>query len=116
MNITNAEHLLYLSLICIDIYLVVSAVETVLKFINAYLFSGVKALCSFLASPPVEIPQESAPPKVRYDVTEFRKRIESLKDEDGLYDIPPNPIITDFTGAEIITQNYEMELDASIGR
>lgn len=36
----------------------------------------------------------------RYDVASFRKRIETIKDEDGLYDVTVPQAPTDFTGAE----------------
>lgn len=37
----------------------------------------------------------------RYDIYAFRERMQKLKDENGLYDIPEEPEITDFTGVEI---------------
>lgn len=55
--------------------------------------------------------------KPRYDVSAFKKRIELMKDEDGLFDLPvEKPMPTDFTGAEIITENYEREMEMVLGR
>lgn len=63
----------------------------------------------------VETPEyENVIPK--YDINAFKKRIENLKDDDGLYEIKPVHQPTDFTGAEIITNDYEREMDEYIGR
>lgn len=63
----------------------------------------------------VEIPSVETV-KPRYDVEAFRRRIEQMKDEDGLYDIPePAKPVTDFTGTEVITENFELEMDKFIG-
>lgn len=60
----------------------------------------------------VEISADDDVVTPRYDVEGFRKRMQALKkDEDGLFDIPPEPVRNDFTGAEILTENYELEID-----
>lgn len=59
----------------------------------------------------VEIPEVESP-QPKYDVVAFKKRIEMMKDEDGLYEISPPPKSpSDFTGAEVITESYEKEID-----
>lgn len=65
---------------------------------------------------PVEEPEEDVFDFGKYDVSAFRSRIEALKDEDGLYDIPLKKPPTDFTGIEIITESAELEKDRKIGR
>lgn len=65
-------------------------------------------------APSIEEPVDSTPLKGKYDIAAFRQRILQMqKDEDGLYDIipPQMPIKDDFTGAEIITENYEADID-----
>lgn len=51
----------------------------------------------------------------KYDVHAFRERMEKMKDEDGLYDIPYRPSRTNFTGVEIITESSEIEADRKAG-
>ena len=61
-----------------------------------------------------EIPMtETTKPK--YDIVAFKKRIETLKDDDGLFDVIDLPPVTDFTGTEVITDQTEMDLDRYIG-
>lgn len=60
---------------------------------------------------------DEEPVKQRYDVDGFKRRIERLKrdvDEDGLFDVPVVPPRTDFTGTEIITEQYETDMDRLI--
>jgi hypothetical protein len=64
----------------------------------------------------VEEPAEETPVKLRYDVDGFKSRMAKIRDMDGLYDIAPTPPITDFTGTEVVTDNYEIEADRLIGR
>lgn len=58
----------------------------------------------------VEIP-ETEMSASKYDVDAFRRRIQGMKDEDGLYDVVSGPEVTDFTGAEIITEAAEKDID-----
>ena len=62
---------------------------------------------------------EEEPVKPRYDIEGFKRRMERLKkdvDVDGLYDVPIVPPRTDFTGAEIITEQYEADMDNFVRR
>lgn len=59
----------------------------------------------------VEIPLVEQP-KPKYDVEAFKRRIELMKDDDGLYEVPePIKVPIDFTGTEVITENFEIEMD-----
>lgn len=53
--------------------------------------------------------------KPKYDIVAFKKRIEAMKDDDGLFDVVDLPPVTDFTGTEVITERTEMDLDKYIG-
>lgn len=51
-------------------------------------------------------------------VASFKKRVAEMRrtmDEDGLYDAPPPPVSTDFTGVEIITTSTEIQQDRRFG-
>ena len=51
-------------------------------------------------------------------VASFKKRVAEMRqtmDEDGLYDAPPPPVSTDFTGVEIITNSTEIQQDRRFG-
>lgn len=51
-------------------------------------------------------------------VTAFKRRVAEMRrtmDEDGLYDAPPPPVSTDFTGVEIITTSTEIQQDRRFG-
>jgi len=63
-------------------------------------------------APSIEEPAEVSMLRGKYDVDAFRQRIAELqKDADGLYDVPVEPPRADFTGTEIITDNFEKEID-----
>lgn len=47
----------------------------------------------------------------RYDVDAFKLRMSKLRDEDGLSDVEVVPHPSDFTGTEVVTENFEIELD-----
>lgn len=49
--------------------------------------------------------------RYKYDINAFKKRMEAIKDENGLYDVIPTPRQTDFTGAEVITEQAEIDID-----
>lgn len=48
-----------------------------------------------------------------YDVNKFRERMRQSRerDEDGLYDVQEENNSTPFTGVEIITNSYEVDLE-----
>lgn len=51
-------------------------------------------------------------------VAAFKRRVAEMRqtmDEDGLYDAPPPPVSTDFTGVEIITTSTEIQQDRRFG-
>lgn len=51
-------------------------------------------------------------------VASFKKRVAEMRqtmDEDGLYDAPPPPVSTYFTGVEIITNSTEIQQDRRFG-
>lgn len=50
----------------------------------------------------------------RYDVNAFRKRMENMKDEYGLYDIPVSPEKDDDTGVEIVSNSREVFIDSKV--
>lgn len=67
---------------------------------------------SSIMDPSVEIPEEPAVLKQKYDVSSFRERMKKLKlDEDGLYTPPPEVSVRDFTGAEVISSDDEIEME-----
>lgn len=105
--------LITLSLVCINFLLIAECLKTV----ATALASVLPPLLGLLKRRPagtVETPVEDDRVIPRYDVNAFRKRIEDLKcsaDDDGLYDVPEEPARTDFTGAEIITDNFEEDVD-----
>jgi hypothetical protein len=65
--------------------------------------------------PSVEVP-EYEEPRYRYDVNAFRQRMQLIKDEDGLYEVPEPKQTTDFTGAEVITEYAEFDIEKYVGR
>lgn len=65
-----------------------------------------------------EVPEEDYV-KPRYDVDGYRRRMAKLKesmDDDGLYEVPVKPVQTDFTGTEVITSDFEVDLEEYLGR
>ena len=107
------DFLYCLTLILIDLVLLGRLTESAYKIYKAYSPSfGLKTEDDEIS--PVEEPVEEMAPRGKYDVDAFRQRIAMLqKDEDGLYDVvpPQMPILYDFTGTEIITENFEKEVD-----
>lgn len=64
----------------------------------------------------VEIPDDETPVKPKYDVDAFRERMKHLKiDEDGLYTPPSESSEIYFTGVEVLSPDYEINLDRRIG-
>ena len=64
----------------------------------------------------IEIPDDEASVKPKYDVDAFRERMQHLQvDEDGLYNPPPEPIDSYFTGTEVLTPDYEIDLERRMG-
>lgn len=64
----------------------------------------------------VEIPDDEASVKPKYDVDAFRERMRHLQiDEDGLYNPPPEPVDSYFTGTEVLTPDYEIDLERRMG-
>ena len=66
-----------------------------------------------------EPPEVGEPPATESErVASFKKRVAEMRqtmDEDGLYDAPPPPVSTDFTGVEIITNSTEIQQDRRFG-
>lgn len=94
---------------CAGFYILIQALQVLVELINVipFHFSGLKRKKE---SSGVEIPEVTSV-KTKYDIAAFKRRIELLKDEDGLYDVEERIPVTDFTGAEIITSDAEMDID-----
>lgn len=110
------ENLLILSLVCVDFLLLAEVFQTALSALSKFSFFGLK---EHINTVPVEIPAQEELVNPRYDVQSFRDRISALQvstDEDGLYDVPEMPINTVFTGAEIVTENFEKDIDRFVRR
>ena len=109
------ENLLTLSLVWINVLLLAEIIRQCVSVLRCLPLPRWNSKCT----EPVEEPLDAPFEKPRYDVKKFRMRIEELRsspDEDGLYDIPVHPPATDFTGAEIVTENFEKDMDKYIGR
>lgn len=91
----------------ISFFVFIKAMQELHLLIQSIPFSGLKRKKEESG---VEIPEQKTI-RARYDVEAFRRRIEALKDEDGLYDIIESEPVTDFTGAEIITLDAELDID-----
>ena len=91
----------------ISFFVFIKAMQELQLFLQSIPFSGLKRKKEESG---VEVPEQT-PIRARYDVEAFRRRIEALKDEDGLYDIIESEPVTDFTGAEIITLDAELDID-----
>ena len=112
--------LICLTLILIDLALLGRVLEYCyagLKFLRTHCPScGLREDVELMA-PSIEEPVEASMLRGKYDVDAFRQRIAELqKDADGLYDVPVEPPRTDFTGTEIITENFEKEFEKEIDR
>lgn len=103
----NSINLLILSL---SIYILIKAMTDLRDLLPDIHFSGLRSFFSKKEEASVEEPIEEYI-KPKYDVQAFQQRIQRLKDEDGLYDIVDEPIPDDFTGAEIITEMAESDID-----
>lgn len=100
-------------ILCISLYVLARTVELLETVIPPGFFLD---LLKQKDETGTEIPTED-PVKQKYDVEGFRKRIDMLKrdiDEDGLFDVKEPIRPTDFTGAEVITEQYEAEMDRLI--
>lgn len=91
----------------ISFFVFIKAMQELHLLIQSIPFSGLKRKKEESG---VEVPEQT-PIRARYDVEAFRRRMEVLKDEDGLYDVIESEPVTDFTGAEIITLDAELDID-----
>ena len=103
-------------LIVISFYILGRAVQVWQYVLPTNLFSGLFSRNKVEEGS--EIPEEEYV-KPKYDVAAYRERMAKLKksmDDDGLYEVQPEPVRSDFTGTEVITEEFEMDLDEYIGR
>lgn len=110
------EICLTIALISLSILLIASAAKTVAESV-IYIHSSdlvFKRNQEDLLA--VEEPVEEMPIKLRYDVDGFKSRMAEIRDMDGLYDVISTPRQTDFTGTEVVTDNYEIALDKQLRR
>ena len=102
----------------ISLYILAKAVEQWKYLIPLNLLSGLFSRSGTEGNSGTEVPQEQLI-KPRYDIEAYRERMKKLKesvDDDGLFDVPPVKMETDFTGTEIITESAEIDIDKYVGR
>lgn len=93
----------------ISFFVFIKAMQELHLFLQSIPFS-LSGLMKRKEESGVEVPEQPSI-RTRYDVEAFRRRMETLKDEDGLYDVIEREPVTDFTGAEVITLDAEMDID-----
>lgn len=104
-----------LTLVLIDVLLAAKIINFLHSYFTIHPLFGSKENVSF--SDPIEVPNDESSFRPKYDVKAFRQRMDNLrKDKDGLYDIVDESPVTDFTGAEIITDNFEKDVDRRYSR
>ena len=98
-------------LVFISFFVFIKTMQELHILLQSIPFSGLKRK---KGESGVKVPEQT-PIRTRYDVEAFRKRMEVLKDVDGLYDVIESEPVTDFTGAEVITLDAELDIDKYIG-
>lgn len=105
-----ADILMYILLICMIGSFLFHAINEIQTFFRSVLeYRTDKKFEETYPSIEPEYEENTTP---RWNVEEFRRRMENIKiDENGLFDFPDVPITNEESGAEIITDSYENEFE-----